>query len=137
MTTASPRYCYHADESFYSREKGYQVVRITEGESGFATTGVAFFDLAAAEAVAKLRNDRLGLTDKDVMDIRTSSMMQHWREHPPVDDEEDPTPDYQIVVSDMNGTVIDSVECTRADLLREVSNPASVLSGINERRLEG
>jgi hypothetical protein len=71
---AKRRFCFHTDESFYQRDLGYQLVRITENEPGCEVMGSHGENLAAVEAAAKRLNEDLLLTPDDVLQIRLSSM---------------------------------------------------------------
>lgn len=68
------RFCYHADESFFDGDRGgYLLVKITENEPGYDILS-ADQQLDHVREVARVHNDRLGLTKDDVLDIRSSSM---------------------------------------------------------------
>lgn len=150
------RYCFHADESFVNRmNREFQVVRITENEPGYTPVSENP-SLEFCVDTAKAMNREHGLSDEDVINIRMSSMRAHNTQaaaHTPVDDRlcqeagnhipstrhsldecpvENPAPEIRIVVTDMDGTVIEMIECTKDDLRNEVrSNPHGLLSDVN------
>lgn len=65
----------HADESFVNpTSRKYQLVAITENEAGYTPLGSDWTSLEAAQEYAARRNTNAGYTEKDVLDIRASSM---------------------------------------------------------------
>jgi hypothetical protein len=76
MTSQNPnRICFWADESFADpTTRKFQVVRIEENEPGYWVYMEGFENVADAQAEAKRCNDVYGLTEKDVTDVRMSSM---------------------------------------------------------------
>lgn len=76
------RFCFHADESFTDPDTGkFQIVRIDEDESGYRVDHGGWDTVEAAQAAVRLRNERLGLADEDVLEIRSSSMAKHFAEN--------------------------------------------------------
>lgn len=126
------RNCFHADESYVNPlTREFQIVRITEGESGYVPVS-EHPDLEFAKSTAKAMNAEHGLTEQDVIDIQTSSMRVHFAEHP-VSDED---PDLRIIVTTMDGTVIDRIDTCKGDLLAEIErHPSGLLSDINTNLL--
>lgn len=81
----TPRFCYHADESFVDKNHGgnaYIIVRIVEGEPGYYSMheSLSFPAVKDAETMATAMNERLGLSADDVLAIRASSMAAHFGE---------------------------------------------------------
>ncbi len=82
MAENGNRLCYYSPETDYVEGRGYRVAIVKENEPGYYPTGGAGqapwywgHDLKTAQDTAKkLNNDRLGLSDRDVMDIIISSM---------------------------------------------------------------
>lgn len=74
----NPLYCYHADESFQDDLGRYLVIRVDENEAGYLIRNRCA-TLAEAVSQAKAQNDELGLSDDDVLNIRTSSMVASQR----------------------------------------------------------
>lgn len=63
----------HADESFMDG-KMYVLVAITENEPGYQPLQSLWPDLAKAQAFAKEKNESMGYSEQDVLDVRASSM---------------------------------------------------------------
>lgn len=71
------RYCFHADESFYNPlNHSFKVVRIHDGEPGYTTVSEQN-TLEFAVQTAAAMNREHGVSEQDVVDIRTSSMAAH------------------------------------------------------------
>ena len=66
------RIAYHADESFYA-DGTFLLIRVTENEAGYEPVE-GFHALQNAVDAANRANVGLGLSPKDVLDIRMSSM---------------------------------------------------------------
>ena len=71
-TEMTARIAYHADESFYADGR-YLLIRVTENEAGYEPVE-GFLTVVDAAAAADRANVILGLSPKDVLDIRGSSM---------------------------------------------------------------
>ena len=68
------RIAYHADESYFDRPGGtFLLIRVTENEAGYEPVE-GFHTVEDAVAAANRANVGLGLSPKDVLDIRGSSM---------------------------------------------------------------
>lgn len=75
------RMCYHADESFFSKDTGkYQLIIVTENEPGY-TVASEWGSLDNAKAKAQILNAANGLSADDVLNIRTSSMAASFGDH--------------------------------------------------------
>lgn len=86
MNTSIPRYCYYISAGEYVEGEGYRASVVFENVPGHSPTGNwpcgprdrrPYFwghTLGAAQAIAKLENDRLGLSEEDVREIIGSSM---------------------------------------------------------------
>jgi hypothetical protein len=71
--TVSNRLALHADESYMDGEM-FVLILVTENEPGYQPLDSLWPDLAKAQAFAKERNEKMGLSEKDVLDILSSSM---------------------------------------------------------------
>lgn len=74
MATSTTRIGFHADESYVDDNGHYVVIEVVENEPGYRRTPFTSADLTKCIDAAKTMNTSNGLTDDDVLAIRTSSM---------------------------------------------------------------